>query len=137
MAWRFGAAVLLAAALLVSSARTDELERVFELAQDTLALVEKGVRQPKMAAELKALQRQYADAKERRRKINERELYAEVRELRRRIILSHPALDFDKLLINKRTASVPSHMCDQYLGCHSRPGPRTIPKRAPSVERRS
>ena len=123
MAWRFGAAVLLAAALLVSSARTDELERVFELAQDTLDLVENSVRQPKLAAELKALQRQYADAKERRRKIDERKLYAEVRELRRRIILSHPALDFDTLLINKRTASVPSHMCDQYLGCHSRPGP--------------
>jgi len=101
---------------------TRDLERVFELARDTLALVERSAPRPQLAAELKALHERFPEPKQpadARRKA----LYDQVRALRRRIILSHPALDFERILINKRTADIPGHMCDQYLGRHSRPGP--------------
>ena len=93
-----------------------------ELARNTLALVERSAPRPKLAAELQTLQKRFPQGG----KLNDgrrKTLYAAVRSLRRRIILSHPALDFDKLLINKRSANIPGHMCDQYLGRHSRPGP--------------
>ncbi|MCP4376280.1 MAG: hypothetical protein GY794_08920, partial [bacterium] len=52
-----------------------------------------------------------------------RELYLETRHLRREMILSHPTLDFDRLLINKRPPSNGiAHMCEQYLGRHSAAG---------------
>ena len=47
----------------------------------------------------------------------------ELRSLRREIILSHPQLNFDKILITKRPPTRYSHMCDQYLGRHSGIGP--------------
>ena len=93
-----------------------------ELARDTLALVERSAPRPKLAAELQTLQKRFPQGG----KLDDgqrKTLYAAFRSLRRRIILSHPALDFDKLLINKRSANLPGHMCDQYLGRHSRPGP--------------
>ena len=93
-----------------------------ELARNTLALVERSAPRPKLAAELQTLQKRFPQGG----KLSDGQrqtLYAAVRSLRRRIILSHPALDFDKLLINKRSANLPGHMCDQYLGRHSRPGP--------------
>ena len=43
--------------------------------------------------------------------------------LRREIIFSHPALDFDKILINANPPTMYSHNGDQHLGRHSRPGP--------------
>jgi len=55
------------------------------------------------------------------------ELYIEIRRLRRELILSHPALDFDRLLINKRPPpNVHAHMCEQYLGRHSAAGPGLV-----------
>jgi len=55
------------------------------------------------------------------------ELFFEVRHLRRRLILSHPALDFDRLLINKRPPpNAHAHMCEQYLGRHSAAGPGLV-----------
>ena len=53
-------------------------------------------------------------------------LYEAVRGLRRQIILSHPALDFDRLLINKRSTELPEHMVDQYLGRYSKAGPGLV-----------
>jgi len=50
------------------------------------------------------------------------ETYLKIRWLRRELILSHPTLNFDKLLINKRAPTGYSHQCDQYLGRHARPG---------------
>lgn len=99
-----------------------DLKQVFELARNTLALVERTEPRPKMAAELTALQKRFPEPK-RLGDGQRAALYDRVRALRRRIILSHPALDFDRLLINKRTADLNGHMCDQYLGRHSRPGP--------------
>ncbi len=55
------------------------------------------------------------------------ELYIEIRRLRRELILSHPALDFDRLLINKRPPpNAQAHMCEQYLGRHSAAGPGLV-----------
>ncbi len=56
-----------------------------------------------------------------------RELFFAVRRLRRELILSHPALDFDRLLINKRPPPHShAHMCEQYLGRHSAAGPGLV-----------
>jgi len=55
------------------------------------------------------------------------ELYIEIRRLRRELILSHPALDFDRLLINKRPPPrYHAHMCEQYLGRNSAAGPGLV-----------
>lgn len=49
-------------------------------------------------------------------------LYLQVRRLRREIILQHPALDFDRLVVVKRGPPLYSHMVDQYEGRHSQAG---------------
>ncbi|MHC4198597.1 MAG: HzsA-related protein, partial [Planctomycetota bacterium] len=49
-------------------------------------------------------------------------IYLKIRWLRRRMIMSHPLLDFEKLLVNRRPPTLYSHQCDQYLGRHSRVG---------------
>jgi hypothetical protein len=51
-----------------------------------------------------------------------RELYLDLRTLRRRIIFSHPALNFDQILINVNPPTTYSHNGDQFLGRHSRAG---------------
>jgi hypothetical protein len=90
-------------------------------ARKTLEFVEKSAPRPKLAAELKKLESKAATA------TDKAALDVQARELRRRIILSHPALDFDKLLINKRPPprSTP-HQCEQYLGRHSMEGPGLV-----------
>jgi hypothetical protein len=50
-------------------------------------------------------------------------LYFEVHGLRRKILLSHPALNFDKILFNCNPPATFSHNVDQYLGSNSRMGP--------------
>ncbi|HYW78154.1 MAG TPA: hypothetical protein VE890_01200, partial [Thermoguttaceae bacterium] len=50
------------------------------------------------------------------------ELIEQLKTLRRRIILQHPDLQFEKLLLCKNQQPGPGHMCDQYLGRHTRPG---------------
>ncbi|NQT86026.1 discoidin domain-containing protein, partial [bacterium] len=56
-----------------------------------------------------------------------RELFFAVRSLRRELILSHPALDFDRLLVNKRPPPKANpHQCEQYLGRHSAAGPGLV-----------
>ncbi len=47
------------------------------------------------------------------------ELSASILELRRKIIFSHPALNFDRLLINKRPTPNYLHQSRQYLGRYS------------------
>jgi len=50
-------------------------------------------------------------------------LFHEAMRLRRRVALSNPLLDFDRILfIERRDAGGPFHMCDQYYGCNARPG---------------
>ena len=94
------------------------------LAEKTLEFVERSAPRPQFAAQLKELQGQLADAAA--GKISGEKLYAQACELRRQIILSHPALDFAELLINKRSGHLPNHMCDQYLGRHSQAAPGLV-----------
>ncbi|MBM4040633.1 MAG: hypothetical protein FJ290_19175, partial [Planctomycetes bacterium] len=92
-----------------------------ELAEKTLALVECAAPRPQLAAELKALQARLAAAEQ--GKASGTALHADACALRRRIILSHPLLDFPNLLLCKRTNRLPEHMCDQFLGRHSQAAP--------------
>ena len=87
-----------------------QAEKARKLARATLAYVQKTEPRPKMAAELNALVKRNASVDE-------------IAKLRRRIIMSHPALNFDRLLINQTPPPLYSHNCDQYLGRHSRTGP--------------
>ena len=94
----------------------DAIEDVIDLAYRTLAFVEQVKPVPKLAAELHELEKEIGQSKD------PKSLREPLCALRRRMIFSHPALDFDRLLINKRPPPGYSHMCDQYLGRHSRPG---------------
>ncbi len=49
--------------------------------------------------------------------------YIKIRSLRRLLVLAHPALDFERILINQNPPTTYSHNGDQHLGMHSRPGP--------------
>ena len=93
------------------------------LARKTLEMVERAAPRPELATELAALEKQFDDSKG---KSNGETLYVRVCNLRRKIILSHPALDFPKLLINKRSGFLPEHMVDQYLGRHSQEAPGLV-----------
>ncbi|MDP6722906.1 MAG: hypothetical protein QGF59_29855, partial [Pirellulaceae bacterium] len=72
-----------------------------ELARRTLAFVATSAEQPRLAAELAALEQRIKTVASSPGAFP-KSLYDETCELRRRIILSHPLLDFDRLLINKR-----------------------------------
>jgi hypothetical protein len=50
------------------------------------------------------------------------ELFKRACRLRRRIALSNPLLDFDKILLIKRERATFNHMCDQYYGINVKPG---------------
>jgi hypothetical protein len=87
-------------------------------AADTLAYVKKAGPQTRLAAELAAMTKKHASATG----SQWRGLYMETKQLRRRIILSHPALNFEKILINRNPPTRYSHNGDQHLGRHSRVG---------------
>ncbi|MGD0897027.1 MAG: hypothetical protein ABR915_04265, partial [Thermoguttaceae bacterium] len=95
------------------------------LAERTLELVQRAAPRPQLAAELEGFKRKVAEAAGLKQPPAQ-ELYNQACQLRRKIILSHPALDFDRLLINKRSARLPEHMCDQYLGRHSQKAPGLV-----------
>jgi hypothetical protein len=50
------------------------------------------------------------------------DLFKKAYDLRRRIALSNPLLDFDKILFIKRHRATFNHMCDQYYGINILPG---------------
>ena len=95
----------------------ENMASMLQLARKTLAYVERSAPRPKMAAELVAL-----EAYVKRLDADWETFDSKARSLRRRIILSHPLLDFDELLICKRPPPRFSHQCDQYLGRHSGEG---------------
>jgi hypothetical protein len=99
-----------------------QVQEVAAFARRTLAFVEQSAPRPAFEADLKALEGR-AQAADLLDDAGRQALQDEIRAVRRRIIFSHPALAFDRLLINKRTSRIPGHMCDQYLGRHSTPGP--------------
>ena len=55
-----------------------------------------------------------------------RELFARAVDLRRRIIFSHPALAFDRLLLTKRPPPILSAPGDNYYGINSGTGPGLV-----------
>jgi len=87
-----------------------------KLAEKTLIYVEKSRKVPEFAAELKKL------SKKAKLSGNSPQLLQAIKQLRRKILFAHPALDFKKLLINKTPPTKYSHNCDQYLARHSSPG---------------
>ena len=118
------AAVLLLLAL-ARPVSAGEIEKALRFAGETLAFVQRSGPRPALAAELEALQKRFAKAKQGGTGAGD-ELLAGARRLRRRIILSHPLLGFDTLLINKRPPPGYSHQSRQYLGRYSRPGPGLV-----------
>ena len=98
----------------------DSVEGLLDLAYRTLEFVERSKPIRGVAADLLALEREFGEGK------NREDLRDTLRDLRRWLIFQHPDLDFDRLLINKRPPPGYSHMCDQYLGRHSRPGPGLV-----------
>jgi hypothetical protein len=87
------------------------------LARRTLEFVERSAPRPALAARLADLEGRLAAAQDGGGA--GAALHREACLLRREIILSHPDLDFPRLLVNKRSGRLPEHMCDQYLGRHS------------------
>jgi hypothetical protein len=92
------------------------LAGALELAQQTLAYVQDSEPRPTLAARLATLAERVQAAGD---DAERRTLHEQVKALRREIILSHPVLDFERLLINKRPPPGFSHQSDQYLGRYS------------------
>jgi len=86
------------------------------VAKKTLNYVQKQRKIPELAEKLAVLGTRFKNNPD------DSSVLAELKVLRRKIIFSHPALSFDKLLINQNPPPLYSHNCDQYLGRHSRPG---------------
>ncbi|MDX9981326.1 MAG: hypothetical protein RBU25_14975, partial [Lentisphaeria bacterium] len=107
------------------AARVREVLAAADFARRTLDMVEKTAPRPAFHQELAALDTRLGTARQNPATDWAAELAA-CQALRRRIVFSHPALDFPDLLINKRPPPTFSHQCDQYLGRHSRPGPGLV-----------
>jgi len=85
-------------------------------ARKTLAYVAKSTPTGKLAAAVKAIEAQLA------RGGDWRKGWLDAHRLRRVIILSHPAINFQNILVNVNPPTKYSHNGDQHLGRHSREG---------------
>ena len=90
-----------------------------DLAQRSLEYLEKREPRPDLTSELEVLADMIAGADA---GSDTSSLLEQITALRRRIIFSHPDLDFDELLILKQPPPTVSHMCHQYLGRHQLTG---------------
>lgn len=106
---------------LVDPDNPKDIAAALDLADGTVLLVEKSKKIPELAAKLAVLRQRWESKQVQDGK--RAEFYFEVRALRRQIIMSHPALDFEKILINRNPPTTQCHNGDQHLGIHSRPGP--------------
>ncbi|MFH1265321.1 MAG: hypothetical protein ABIK89_06295, partial [Planctomycetota bacterium] len=97
-----------------------------DLARKTLEFVEQTAPRPRMAAELKALENRVVENANDPASSAGRDLFARAVDLRRRIIFSHPALDFDRLLLTKRPPPLLSAPGDNYFGRHNDTGPGLV-----------
>ena len=102
----------------------DEAQESLDLARRTLVFVERSAPRPHLATRLAALEQQLTETP--KPDAAGETPAVEVARLRRQIILSHPLLDFDSLLINKRPPPAYLHQSRQYLGRYSRPGPGLV-----------
>ncbi len=104
---------------------SDPADEALALARRTLDYVEKSGKRPEMDSELSAMAQRLPLTQEAAARAA---LEKEIRALRRRIIFSHPALNFDRLLASQRGIpyTCAPHMVDQYTGRCSRPGPGLV-----------
>jgi len=100
----------------VTAVTTRTWQEELEVAQNTLAYVQKMRKLPVEADALRRLELQLKQYP------GDEPLLKQLKALRRKIIFSHPALQFDRLLVNQNAPTLYSHNCDQYLGRHTRPG---------------
>lgn len=100
----------------------DDCRQAIALARKTLEFVQRSRTCPELATRLAELERRSTGLPD-GPGAGGAELCSAVRQLRRRIIFSHPLLDFDRLLVNKCPPPAYSHQSRQYLGRYSRPGP--------------
>jgi hypothetical protein len=97
-------------------AGAEDIKAALDLAKRTLEYVEKSKKLPRFAKILRTQEAQWAKGV----KPNEyNKFFFRVRGLRRATILSHPSLDFEKILINRAPPAKYSHNGDQHLGRHS------------------
>jgi hypothetical protein len=117
--------VCCAVALLAFGTFADTAEDALALAQRTLAYVERTSPRPEQAAELSTLTQRLPQTRE---AVARAALEKEIRALRRKILFSHPALAFDRLLASQRGIpyTAAPHMVDQYTARCSRPGPGLV-----------
>lgn len=119
-----------------SIVKTGDIESVLDLTDRTLEYVQQEIKLSAESKLLKALHEQWDAKKVSPGRYND--FYLKVRHLRRKIIFSHPDLDFEKILINQTPPTKYSHNGDQHLGQHSRIGPGLALlsdwKRAPQVD---
>ena len=118
-------ASLVPASLPARRVRADELQPTLVLARRTLEFVERSRPCPEWATKLAVLETRSASLPPGAEAARS-ELGSAVRQLRRQIILSHPLLSFERLLINKCPPPAYSHQTRQYLGRYSRPGPGLV-----------
>jgi len=75
---------------------------------------------------LKALERRIGEDARAGTSSSGRDLFARAVDLRRRIVFSHPALDFDRLLLTKRPPPALSAPGDNYYGLNNGTGPGLV-----------
>jgi hypothetical protein len=105
-----------------------------DLARRTMELVERSGPQPDLSAELDALAARLDAAASATlpsggrpaSQEDARHLFACTVDLRRRILFSHPTLEFDRLLISKRTPPLLSAPGDNYFGINNNTGPGLV-----------
>jgi len=97
-------------------------ERVL-LARRTLDFLRRAGAKPGLAAELERLAERIEKAARSGAVSSARELFAQAVALRRRMIFSHPALDFDRMLVCKRPPPVLSAPGDNYYAMNNGMGP--------------
>jgi hypothetical protein len=95
------------------------VSRGLKLADD---LCEKGVHAEDDAKVLRDVQRRVSNGANGMTDAEKRGLYLQVRWAVRRMALSNPLLDFERILFVKRAPGTLPHMSDQYYGWWSRPG---------------
>ena len=102
------------------------------LARRTLELVQRAASQPKVAEDVAiasfdaALRKLSSADQQPANQQDARKCFAQIVDLRRRILFAHPALQFERLLISKRTPPLLSAPGDNYFGINNNTGPGLV-----------
>jgi hypothetical protein len=101
--------------------RAKHITAALELAEKTLAYVQKSRKLPRYEAYFKRLEALWKGGRVKPTEYDK--FYVGIRRFRRATLFSHPAMNFDKILVNRNPPTLYSHNGDQHLGRHSRVGP--------------